>query len=174
MLDRRTVIRREWGYFWRFMVVTIAVWLLAVIIAGYIAGAASNGGTALVGSPAALLAVVMLNAVLTIGVQLVLVGVSSAVLVRVYIRSYHPIVIALVSNGAAMVTALAGGVLIVPQIVAASIALGWTFYLRRSLIDLYRENSAWLCRTCFYDLRGLPGPVCPECGASRQVSSGQV
>ncbi len=60
---------------------------------------------------------------------------------------------------------------------AAMIAtLGWTAaagliaYLGFRFLGRRRDSGAW-CDVCLYDLVGVEGPNCPECGAPRRVSS---
>lgn len=55
--------------------------------------------------------------------------------------------------------------------------LGQIGTIRRTMRDeiqrLAREGSSPLCLACGYDLRGSPGPNCPECGEPIFGRSGQ-
>ncbi len=39
-------------------------------------------------------------------------------------------------------------------------------------VVLVRRRPAWACQRCGYDLRGIKGEECPECGRRIDVSSG--
>ena len=147
------------------MLASCASWLMAIAAAMFIEWfnpLASPPVAPFVQTSAQLL----INAIFTGFVQLVGVGIAANLLVRVYVRAHHPFLAALASNGAAIATVVLGGWLFMPQVAAAAVLVAATIYLRASLIDLHRQDSSHLCRTCFYDLRGLPEPVCPECGTA--------
>jgi hypothetical protein len=161
MLDPRTAIRREWGFWWRFMALTVVMWLISLIAAKAIAGFSN--------SPTFVFWVfgygMITLAVLVVFVQIIVVGIVTNMLVRVYVRAHHPLLIAAASNAAAIITALsAPSFFILPPFLAGLITLIYSIILRTTLIDLYAGHSAHLCRRCLYDLRGLTADRCPECG----------
>lgn len=46
--------------------------------------------------------------------------------------------------------------------------LGWGVMWWRA-----RRGPAWACRRCGYDLRGITGGVCPECGGEGEATKGE-
>jgi hypothetical protein len=61
--------------------------------------------------------------------------------------------------------------LILPAIPCVILALRWASVTADRLERQRRAKRSHLCPACSYDLRGSPGPTCPECGAARTSSS---
>jgi hypothetical protein len=153
MLDRRTAARREWSVWWRYATVLVLSDLIVLVVCGILRNAPVLAGAA-----------VMFLAFHTL-FQLVVLGVATAILVRYHVRTFHVWAGAAIVNAPIVVASVLPYQYWFPSYLAATVmSVAWIVVVARFSFRLSDPRFAHLCRLCFYDLRGLGGPVCPECG----------
>jgi len=153
MFDRRTAARREWSVWWRYAlalgVIEAAAWMVGRVVAP---------SPALVGPLAFGLA-------LYTAFALVLLGIATALLVRYHVRTRHVWLGAMAANAPLLAAAVLPYQYRVPCFVlAAALSVAWVVVVARTSMKHADPRLGYLCRACFYDLRGLTGELCPECG----------
>ena len=152
MLNRRTAARREWSVWWRYAVVLLAATVLTLLVLAF------RGAPSLFGAAVFYLA-------LYGAAQLVVLGIATAAMVRYRVRTYHVWIGAAGCNAPIVLSAMIPfGYWLILYTLGVLGAIAWAITVSRLSYTLADPRWGYLCRACFYDLRGLSGPVCPECG----------
>lgn len=111
-----------------------------------------------------------------------LVGLGAGILLIVYSRSLTVSIAVLVAFGVSLASEwlLRFGVIVISDFIYLSVGnVSWNVLM---VIPIYvwairTRRPYWddrLCRTCGYDVSGVTGGVCPECGASIEVRPGRT